>query len=218
MPRHQPRPFPRVGLPRQRRAVHGPDEQLHRQGPHAPQGDPDLARACSTCWSASGSAFPWSRSACPGTSSSAATPTTYPSSSTPSTRAFSGRGRGVCPPALEPHLSEAVGSGADHGPRGSLPQLPQPRQPLLRRERPRPGADLLGIRGRVRGDPRAVPAVLNPVLTLADLERWPHVGTGLAVIGHPIAPFGEPADAQRGAGRTGSRATTRFGGWRYFRL
>jgi hypothetical protein len=90
--------------------------------------------------------LPWSRSAFPGTSWWAATPTRRRSSSTLRPGTLPGRGRGLRPPALQPHRAQALGPCPHHGPRGALPQLPQPRKPLLGGERPGPRADLLGIR------------------------------------------------------------------------
>ena len=85
-----------------------------------------------------------------------------PSSSTPSTGAVSGRRRGLRPPALE-HISPKPSDLAPTtSARCSAAAAATSPTTTPAGERLRPGADLLGICRRVRGDPRAVPAALNP--------------------------------------------------------
>lgn len=57
----------------------------------------------------------------------------------------------------------------------------------------------------------------DPVLTLADLERWSHRGTALAVLGHPIGHSLSPP-MHNAALRSAARTDRGFSGWRYFRF
>jgi shikimate dehydrogenase len=62
-----------------------------------------------------------------------------------------------------------------------------------------------------------MPSSANPVHTLADLARWSHAGTSLAVLGHPIAHSLSPA--MHNAALTAlARDNPRFRDWRYFRF
>jgi shikimate dehydrogenase len=52
---------------------------------------------------------------------------------------------------------------------------------------------------------------------LSELERWPHPGTALAVIGHPIGHSLSPQMHAAALAELG-RAEARFAGWRYLRF
>lgn len=57
----------------------------------------------------------------------------------------------------------------------------------------------------------------DPVHTLDDLARWPHAGTSLAVLGHPIAHSLSPPMHNDALAKLGQR-DARFRDWRYFRF
>ncbi len=57
----------------------------------------------------------------------------------------------------------------------------------------------------------------DPVLALADLERWSFDGTALAVLGHPISHSLSPAMHNAALAALAS-SDRRFGRWRYFRF
>lgn len=54
-------------------------------------------------------------------------------------------------------------------------------------------------------------------LTLADLERWDHPGTALAVLGHPIAHSLSPVMHNAALAQM-ARTDPRFANWRYFKF
>jgi shikimate dehydrogenase len=57
----------------------------------------------------------------------------------------------------------------------------------------------------------------EPVLTLADLAAWPHAGTSLAVLGHPIKHSISPAMHNAALAEL-ARSDPRYADWRYFRF
>ena len=57
----------------------------------------------------------------------------------------------------------------------------------------------------------------DPVHTLADLDHWPHAGTSLAVLGHPIAHSLSPPMHNAALAWLAQR-DPRFRDWRYFRF
>lgn len=57
----------------------------------------------------------------------------------------------------------------------------------------------------------------EPVHTLADLDSWPHSGTALAVLGHPIAHSLSPPMHNAALAELAKR-DPRFRDWRYFRF
>lgn len=57
----------------------------------------------------------------------------------------------------------------------------------------------------------------DPVLTLADLDRWSFAGTALAVLGHPIKHSISPA-MHNAALATMATRDPRFATWKYFRF
>jgi shikimate dehydrogenase len=57
----------------------------------------------------------------------------------------------------------------------------------------------------------------EPVLTLTDLAAWPHAGTSLAVLGHPIKHSISPAMHNAALAEL-ARSDPRYADWRYFRF
>jgi shikimate dehydrogenase len=62
-----------------------------------------------------------------------------------------------------------------------------------------------------------MPSSAEPVHTLADLVRWPHAGTSIAVLGHPIAHSLSPL-MHNAALAALARDHARFRDWRYVRF
>jgi shikimate dehydrogenase len=62
-----------------------------------------------------------------------------------------------------------------------------------------------------------MPTSADPVHTLADLVRWPHAGTSIAVLGHPIAHSLSPL-MHNAALAALARDHARFRDWRYVRF